>query len=72
MVSEVTVGRGCGWIRVAQEPSTQGTLVYLNSSTAVVDVTRELLLSPGLTIWVQLKISTCLRSAHLNIHEVGK
>ncbi|KAF6215220.1 hypothetical protein GE061_009972 [Apolygus lucorum] len=53
MKSEVTVGRGCGWIRVGQEPSSAGTLVYLNLATEVCDVTRDLLLPLGQTIWVQ-------------------
>ncbi|XP_014250078.1 protein phosphatase PHLPP-like protein isoform X2 [Cimex lectularius] len=53
MKSEVSVGKGCGWIRVSQEPGSNGTLVYLNRATTVNDVARDLLLPHGHTIWLQ-------------------
>ena len=57
VASGVRLGADTGWVRVwtgapAEDPA-RGTLVYLTSDTAVRHVSRDLLLAPHLTLWLQ-------------------
>lgn len=57
LLAVVALGQEAGWVRVLTgrpgERAERGALVYLTPATAVRDVSRDLLLPPHLTLWVQ-------------------
>lgn len=52
----VTVGEGCGWIRVftTASKSSNSTLVYLNLQTTVKEISKDLVLPSESTLWLQV------------------
>ncbi|XP_049772286.1 uncharacterized protein LOC126156726 [Schistocerca cancellata] len=51
--SGVSVGDGCGWVRVFVGDDDRGSLVYLSLTTTAADVAQELGLDDDHTIWLQ-------------------